>query len=103
MAVTFADGQAVPTPLAPPKDPGNLWVDKDDYDDNYPDGYRTQGEYHVNLPDGRVQIVNYRTVDSYSGKVDEVCICFYMGHFVLKILKSTYSEITERLIFFRLV
>ena len=33
------------------------------------DGGKTIGEYHVLLPDGRIQTVNYHVDDDYSGKV----------------------------------
>ena len=36
------------------------------------DGYATNGEYRVALPDGRTQIVTYSTVDGYSGNVMDV-------------------------------
>ena len=36
------------------------------------DGYTTNGEYRVNLPDGRTQIVNYNVGDAYSGYVADV-------------------------------
>merc|ERR1712168_236129 len=36
------------------------------------DGYATQGEYRVALPDGRTQIVTYNTADAYSGNVADV-------------------------------
>ena len=36
------------------------------------DGYSTSGEYRVNLPDCRTQIVKYNTADGYSGNVVEV-------------------------------
>merc|ERR1712223_458829 len=36
------------------------------------DGYATSGEYRVNLPDCRTQIVKYNTADGYSGNVVEV-------------------------------
>ena len=36
------------------------------------DGYATNGEYRVALPDGRTQIVTYTTVDGYSGNVMDV-------------------------------
>ena len=32
------------------------------------DGGKTIGEYHVLLPDGRIQTVNYHVDDDYSGK-----------------------------------
>lgn len=35
------------------------------------DGYSTQGEYHVALPDGRIQTVSYRT-DGDSGHIADV-------------------------------
>ncbi|QQP37181.1 Cuticular protein RR2 family member 26, partial [Caligus rogercresseyi] len=31
------------------------------------DGYGTQGEYHVHLPDGRLQTVNYSVDKGHSG------------------------------------
>merc|ERR1711971_742361 len=36
------------------------------------DGYATNGEYRVNLPDGRTQIVTYSVGDAYSGYVADV-------------------------------
>merc|ERR1712223_1040419 len=36
------------------------------------DDYATSGEYRVNLPDCRTQIVKYNTADGYSGNVVEV-------------------------------
>eukprot|EP00095_Tigriopus_kingsejongensis_P006255 maker-scaffold136_size321413-snap-gene-0.9 protein:Tk06255 transcript:maker-scaffold136_size321413-snap-gene-0.9-mRNA-1 annotation:"cuticle protein" len=36
------------------------------------DGYATNGEYRVNLPDGRTQIVTYNVADAYSGYVADV-------------------------------
>merc|ERR1711902_407206 len=36
------------------------------------DGYVTQGEYRVLLPDCRTQVVKYNTADAYSGTVAEV-------------------------------
>ena len=36
------------------------------------DGYSTYGEYKVNLPDCRTQIVKYNTADGYSGNIMEV-------------------------------
>merc|ERR1712212_538517 len=35
-------------------------------------GYATNGEYRVALPDGRTQIVTYNTADAYSGNVADV-------------------------------
>merc|ERR1712027_163898 len=36
------------------------------------DGYATNGEYRVNLPDGRTQIVTYNVADAYGGYVADV-------------------------------
>merc|ERR1712212_1227505 len=36
------------------------------------DGYATNGEYRVALPDGRTQIVSYNVADGYSGYVADV-------------------------------
>ena len=36
------------------------------------DGYATYGEYHVALPDGRLQTVTYNVADQYSGAVMDV-------------------------------
>merc|ERR1739838_491276 len=36
------------------------------------DGYATTGEYRVNLPDGRTQIVTYSVADAYGGYVADV-------------------------------
>ena len=36
------------------------------------DGYATNGEYRVNLPDGRTQIVTYQVGDEYSGYIADV-------------------------------
>ena len=36
------------------------------------DGYATNGEYRVNLPDGRTQIVTYSVGDAYTGYVADV-------------------------------
>ena len=36
------------------------------------DGYSTTGQYHVLLPDGRIQTVNYRVTDDISGFVANV-------------------------------
>merc|ERR1711953_1382790 len=41
------------------------------------DGYSTQGQYRVLLPDGRTQTVTYHTADAYSGNIAEVT---YEGH-----------------------
>ena len=36
------------------------------------DGYATSGSYSVGLPDGRLQTVNYKVDDAYSGYVADV-------------------------------
>ena len=36
------------------------------------DGYATNGEYRVALPDGRTQVVKYSVADAYSGYVADV-------------------------------
>ena len=36
------------------------------------DGYATNGEYRVNLPDGRTQIVTYNVADAYGGYIADV-------------------------------
>ena len=36
------------------------------------DGYATRGEYHVLLPDGRLQTVTYHVDDAYSGYIADV-------------------------------
>ena len=36
------------------------------------DGYATKGEYHVLLPDGRLQTVTYHVDDAYSGYIADV-------------------------------
>eukprot|EP00095_Tigriopus_kingsejongensis_P007909 snap_masked-scaffold132_size323655-processed-gene-2.8 protein:Tk07909 transcript:snap_masked-scaffold132_size323655-processed-gene-2.8-mRNA-1 annotation:"cuticle protein 7" len=36
------------------------------------DGYATSGQYHVALPDGRIQTVTYSVADEYSGFVADV-------------------------------
>ena len=36
------------------------------------DGYATTGSYSVALPDGRIQTVDYKVDDAYSGYVAEV-------------------------------
>merc|ERR1711970_1055313 len=36
------------------------------------DGYTTNGEYRVALPDGRTQVVTYNVADAYSGYVADV-------------------------------
>ena len=36
------------------------------------DGYATSGSYSVALPDGRIQTVNYKVDDAYSGYVADV-------------------------------
>eukprot|EP00095_Tigriopus_kingsejongensis_P007914 maker-scaffold132_size323655-snap-gene-2.28 protein:Tk07914 transcript:maker-scaffold132_size323655-snap-gene-2.28-mRNA-1 annotation:"hypothetical protein DAPPUDRAFT_18318" len=36
------------------------------------DGYATSGQYHVALPDGRIQTVTYSVADEYSGYVADV-------------------------------
>ena len=36
------------------------------------DGYATSGEYHVALPDGRIQTVTYRVDDAYGGYIADV-------------------------------
>ena len=36
------------------------------------DGYTTSGSYSVALPDGRIQTVNYKVADAYSGYVADV-------------------------------
>ena len=38
----------------------------------YRDGHATTGQYHVLLPDGRTQTVNYNVADDYSGYVADV-------------------------------
>ena len=51
---------------------------KDDYaglhfgQEEHRDGYATNGQYHVLLPDGRTQTVNYNVADDYSGYVADV-------------------------------
>merc|ERR1711997_427092 len=71
---------------------------KDDYaglhfgQDEARSGYATTGEYHVLLPDCRIQRVKYSTADGYSGNVVEVtyegepCEPKYAPH------KPTYHE-----------
>eukprot|EP00095_Tigriopus_kingsejongensis_P007915 snap_masked-scaffold132_size323655-processed-gene-2.16 protein:Tk07915 transcript:snap_masked-scaffold132_size323655-processed-gene-2.16-mRNA-1 annotation:"hypothetical protein DAPPUDRAFT_301173" len=46
------------------------------------DGYATSGQYHVALPDGRIQTVTYSVADEYSGYVADVS---YSG-------KATYGH-----------
>ena len=41
------------------------------------DGYATNGEYHVLLPDGRLQTVTYHVDDAYGGYIADVK---YSGH-----------------------
>ena len=41
------------------------------------DGYATNGEYHVLLPDGRLQTVTYHVDDAYGGYIADVK---YTGH-----------------------
>ena len=36
------------------------------------DGYATKGEYHVLLPDGRLQTVTYHVDDAYGGYIADV-------------------------------
>ena len=36
------------------------------------DGYATKGQYHVLLPDGRLQTVTYHVDDAYSGYIADV-------------------------------
>ena len=39
---------------------------------HFRDGHATTGQYHVLLPDGRTQTVNYNVADDYSGYVADV-------------------------------
>jgi hypothetical protein len=52
------------------------------------DGYATNGEYRVQLPDGRTQIVTYTVGDAYSGYVADVR---YEGEATYPEYKPTYK------------
>ena len=52
------------------------------------DGYATNGEYRVALPDGRTQIVTYTVTDGYSGYVADVR---YEGEAQYPEYKPTYA------------
>ena len=52
------------------------------------DGYATNGEYRVALPDGRTQIVTYTVTDGYSGYVADVR---YEGQAQYPEHKATYA------------
>ena len=52
------------------------------------DGYATNGEYRVALPDGRTQIVTYQVADGYSGYIADVK---YEGQAQYPEYKPTYK------------
>ena len=52
------------------------------------DGYATNGEYRVALPDGRTQIVTYQVNDGYSGYIADVR---YEGEAHFDEYKPTYK------------
>merc|ERR1719410_261895 len=52
------------------------------------DGYATNGEYRVALPDGRTQIVTYTVGDAYSGYIADVK---YEGQAQYPEYKPTYK------------
>merc|ERR1719410_585347 len=52
------------------------------------DGYATNGEYRVALPDGRTQIVTYTVQDGYSGYIADVK---YEGQAQYPEYKPTYK------------
>merc|ERR1711915_635187 len=89
-AVAFAAGPTAPYHApAPAYGKGPVYEDgpavynyeyavQDDYSgvnfgqNEHRDGYSTNGQYRVLLPDGRTQIVTYNTADAYSGNTEVV-------------------------------
>eukprot|EP00095_Tigriopus_kingsejongensis_P007911 maker-scaffold132_size323655-snap-gene-2.26 protein:Tk07911 transcript:maker-scaffold132_size323655-snap-gene-2.26-mRNA-1 annotation:"bcs-1 protein" len=66
------------------------------------DGYATSGQYHVALPDGRIQTVTYSVADEYSGFVADVSYSGkatygpgpHKGHLNIK-LDPTFQQATQ--------
>merc|ERR1712126_511642 len=79
-ATAYAAGP--PAPYAAPADTPAVYAYEYAVADDYSganfgqnekrDGYATQGQYRVALPDGRTQIVTYNVADAYAGYVADV-------------------------------